>query len=359
MKATVAIFAICLSSLVASPKIHPDRSVTFSIKAPSAEEVMLTGEVVSKSTKMEREGEFWNITIGPLEPEIYSYRFVVDGVDVLDRENSSFKRWLTSDSLLHVPGIPEKPWDLQDIPHGSVHLLTYKSESLGGVQRPCRVYTPPGFEKSDHLPVSYLLHGYGDDEGAWYEVGKVHHIADHLIATGQMKPMLIVMPYGHALLSDETGDLFGRDRGNNNFDAMNKDIVEDLLPFIEKRYQCGASAEKRAIVGLSMGGGQSLGIGLRHSDLFGYVGGFSASIVSDDAERIFPAIAENPGIANERLKLLWFACGKEDFLIKRVEGFDHWLSDRGITHTYRKSDGGHEWKVWRHYLLEFLPLTFQ
>ena len=300
----------------------------------------------------------------PAQPEIYSYRFIVDGTDVLDRTHTSFKRWRSCDSLLHVPGDPPKPWDLQDVPHGTVHLHTYKSESLGGTLRRYRVYTPHPLHFANQneslpLPVTFLLHGYGDDEAAWFEVGKVHHIADHLIAAGKMKPMVIVMPFGHALLEGEDAELFSRERWGNNFDAVSTDLIKDLLPLVEASYFCGGSPEKRAVVGLSMGGGQALGIGLKHSDTFAYVGGFSSGIMAEGPERIFPEITENPKLANDRLKLLWFACGKDDRLLERNEKFAQWLTEKEITHQFKTTDGAHAWKVWRHYLTDFLPFLFR
>ncbi len=348
----------------AAPTLHPDHSVTFRVKAPNAKEVFLAGDLAPQALAMTKGDDgVWSVTTAPLAPEIYTYKFRVDGTDVLDIENPRFKVWRTSESLIEVPGDPPQSWDWVDaVPHGTVHLHSYASPTLGGTTRHFRVYTPAGYEeaKDAAYPVLYLCHGYGDNEAAWMDVGQAHRIADNLIAAKKAVPMLIVMPYGHALKKGETGDLFGRDRGNNNFEAVSADILAELIPFVESHYRTKKDAAHRGLVGLSMGGGQALGMGLAHPDTFAWVGGFSSGLADNEEAwaKIFSEVVARPEIANQKLKLLWIACGKSDFLLDRNTAFIAWLEEKKIRHTYTLSEGGHAWPVWRRYLTDFLPLLF-
>ncbi len=364
--AALCLLLTALGSLPApsAPTLHPDRSVTFRVKAPNATDVRLTSDLAPKPLAMEKgDNGVWSVTTGPLAPDIYSYKFRVDGTDVLDIENPRFKVWRTSESLIEVPGEPPRSWDWVDaVPHGTVHLHSYVSATLGGTTRPFRVYTPAGYEekKDAAYPVLYLFHGYGDNEAAWMDVGQAHRIADNLIAAQKAVPMLIVMPYGHALAKGESGDLFGPDRGSNNFDAVSTDTLAELIPYIESHYRVLKDAANRAIVGLSMGGGQALGMGLAHPGTFAWVGGFSSGIADNvnGWQKVFPEVVATPELANEKLKLLWIACGKTDFLLDRNTAFIQWLTEKNIRHTYTLSEGGHSWPVWRRYLSDFLPLLF-
>ncbi len=331
---------------IVSPQVHADRRVTFRLKAPQAKQVMvqgITGLDAQPMTKNE-EGQ-WEVTIGPLPPERYSYMFDVDGTIVTDPSNRQVKKWLTVNSVFEIPGDPPLLHELQRVPHGIVHHLIYDSQTTG-TQRGVYVYTPPAYipGASDRYPLVVLMHGYGDDESAWVEVGRVNLIADNLLAQGKIKPMIIAMPYGHPVPIDLKSEF--DDYAGQNLAKMEKDLLNDLLPFLSAHYPVAQDRTQRAIVGLSMGGGQSLTIGLHHLDQFAWVGGFSSSAPQGDRDHEFADLVADVAQTNSRIKLLWIGCGEDDFLLKRNQQFIEWLKQKGIDRTYRQSEGGHAWPVW-------------
>jgi enterochelin esterase family protein len=291
--------------------------------------------------------DVWSVTVGPVEPGVWEYSFRVDDLQMIDPGNPAIKPMREPrTSILHVPGDPPLVFDFQDVPHGVVRSHTYRSKSLGRL-RGLSVYTPPGYDKGrTRYPTLYLQHGSGDNQDTWTVHGKAHWILDNLIAQGRAKPMVIVMMDGHAAtpgIQDNTG-LFERD------------LIEDVMPFVESNYRVKTDAASRGIVGLSMGGGQSLTIGLKHAYRFAWVGGFSASVPSGDAV----ATASNDAPAtNKKLKLLWIACGKDDFLLQRNETFIATLKEKDIRHEWYLTAGNHSWPIWRGYLADFLPRLFQ
>jgi enterochelin esterase-like enzyme len=243
---------------IASPEVKADKTVTFRIRAPKATEVVLNGEWKGGGkTPMTKDDQgVWSATVGPLEPDLYGYSFSVDGMTVTDPVNPVLKPMRSPrTSVVDVPGDPPRLHEWQDVPHGTVHLHEYVSKALGR-RRPLRVYTPPGYDKDPaaKFPVLYLFHGSGDNEATWTSFGHAHFIADNLIALGKAKPMIIVMTDGHAVVGPEA-------RGRN-VEMFGKDLLQDVMPFVEAAYRTKADRESRAIVGLSMGGGQSLTVGL-------------------------------------------------------------------------------------------------
>ncbi len=348
-----------LLAQIVSPEVHADRRVTFRLKAPQASEVVVQGIAGLDARPLTRNSEGnWEVTLGPLAPELYSYVFNVDGTVVTDPSNRHVKKWLSVNSLCEVPGDPPLLHELQNVPHGVVHHHIYSSESADA-QRGVYVYTPPGYkpDATDRYPLVLLLHGYGDDESAWIEVGRANLIADNLLAQKKIQPMIIAMPYGHPLpieLRTRFDDYSAR-----NLVLMEKDVLQDLLPYLHQCYRIADDPQQSAIVGLSMGGGQSLTIGLKHLDQFAWVGGFSsAAPQGDELDQQFPQLLTDVAETNRRLKLLWIGVGEEDFLLERNQKFIVWLGDKGIEHVYEQTDGGHDWSVWRKYLAEFLPLLF-
>jgi enterochelin esterase family protein len=253
-------------------------------------------------------------------------------------------------SILHLPSQPPALHDFQEVPHGAVRQHTYYSKSLGRL-RDLVVYTPPGYDQKTRAkyPTLYLQHGSGDNQATWTTHGKAHWILDNLIAQGRAKPMVVVMMDGHAAIPGAPPPM------TNNTSMFECDLFENVLPFVEANYRVKRDAASRAIVGLSMGGGQSLTIGLNHTDWFAWVGGFSASVPK--AEGVAAASAD-PAATNKKLKLLWIGCGKDDFLLKRNEEFLATLKEKNILHEWHLTDGAHSWPVWRIYLGEFLPRLF-
>jgi enterochelin esterase-like enzyme len=343
---------------VASPEVHPDRSVTFRLQAPQASSVVVQGEFTSEAVPLQKDEKgLWSTTVGPLAPEIYNYNFVIDGVRTIDVNNPQVKTGSTPSTIQSVLVIPADQaafYDGQNVPHGKIEERWYQSKSLNSLRR-LRVYTPPGYDRdtAKHYPVLYLLHGANADESAWTLLGHVNLILDNILAAGSAKPFLVVMPFGYA----RTPVAGERTAATNSADFAN-DLLHDVIPFVESNYRADRDREHRAIAGLSMGGGQSLTIGLTHLDLFSYVVGMSAAVRPADAEKTFAGLVAKPDESNRRLRLLWTGCGTEDSLFKPNREFSEFLTKHGIEHKFFESGGAHTWMVWRRYLREIAPLLF-
>jgi enterochelin esterase family protein len=343
---------------VISPEVHADRRVTFRLRAPNAKEVVVERQGVKLAMQKDEQG-LWTVTTGPLEPDIYGYSFVVDGVTHFDPSNpATVPNYLYTASSLHVPG-PSLPWEPGAVPRGAVHHHFHHSAVVGD-DRDFYVYTPPGYdpESKKPYPVLYLLHGFSDDARAWTDVGRAHVILDNLIASGKAKPMLVVMPFGYGApeILSRTGPQF-RDVAlrQRNQQKFRETLLQDVIPMVEKLYHVSADRESRAVAGLSMGGGESLDVGLDARDHFAWVGAFS-SAVPDDPDAAFPGLDAN---TRPPLRLLWIACGSEDFLTAANRKFWDWLQARKVPFTKIETPGGHTWPVWRRNLAAFAPLLFR
>jgi enterochelin esterase-like enzyme len=336
---------------VVSPELLPDGSVTFRYQAPKAAEVKVSGQFGPESAMTKNDKGLWSVTVPAVPAGVHEYHFVVDGINVIDPQNSMIKpqRW-PSVSILHVPSRPPAPWDLQDIPHGVLHEHTYHSKALGAWRR-LIVYTPP--HPRGRLPVLYLSHGYSDNEASWSVHGKAHWILDSLIATKQAVPMLVVMMDGHAL---PPGAGSFDDYGPANSAALCRELTEDIIPLVENNYRVARKPRARAFAGLSMGGHHALTVALNHHDQFNWIGAFSAA--PPPTNSLAAGLEDATGL-NRDLKLFWIACGKDDFLFKRNNDFDALLTAKGIHHDYIQTDGAHAWPVWRRYLVEFAPKLFR
>lgn len=352
---------------VTSPEVHDDGRITFRLNAPEAKGVEVRGLDGQPTLALTRQPNgVWEGTTQKLPPELYSYTFRVDGANFTDPANRHVKKWLSCANLVEVPGMPPRLHEMTDVPHGTVHRHLYRStvaqeadnDDLQVAQRGVYVYTPPGYADSKaSYPVLVLMHGFGDDESAWTEVGKANYIADNLLAQGVIRPMVIVMPYGHPVSLDQRQEF--DDYASRNIAAMERDLLEDLLPMIYRRYRVSQEASATAIAGLSMGGGQSLTIGLRNPARFSRVGGFSSSAPQGSAAEIAEQLRGlNRQTAEKHLPLIWVACGEDDFLLDRNKKFVDWLEQSEIPHSYHQSPGGHDWIVWRKYLADFLTQAF-
>lgn len=363
-KISVAVF-ICLGVAAAtasaqppqsqfeSPIVNADRTVTFSFRAPDAREVKLNGQFASDNQVMKRdERGIWTITLGPIEPNLYPYCFIVDGVSVADPNNlQQFPNERFKNSLVDVPNDPPSPYAVQDVPHGKVDYLTYRSKTLNS-DRPLLVYTPPGYALSDHrYPVLYLVSGTTDTEETWFKVGRVNFILDNLIAAKQVRPTIVVMPYGNMLMgapgpsTPEVGAMYQR---------FSDELMHDILPLVESQYLIDTRRENRAIAGFSRGGGQSLYTGFANLEHFSAIGSFAAYLTPDLFKAKFGSLIDPSTQTNERLRLLWMGVGTEDFLFKPATEFEKFLSDHGIKHKSIVTGGGHTWMNARSYLIEML-----
>jgi len=350
---------ILLASGVAAaqPEQSPDGKVVFKIKAPKAQEVLLRGDWMDggKGVPLSKneQGE-WSIAVEGMEPDLWSYNFFVDGVKTVDPANALMKggaRYL--DSAVDVKGPAAEFQALRDVPHGTVTAHWYLSKATGKIRR-VHIYTPPGYDAKakKKYPVLYLLHGSGDSDREWSAWGRANWIIDNLLADRKAKPMIVVMPDGHPVTGT---DKEARARASQVF---MEDLIGSVMPLAETAYKVDARREMRALAGLSMGGGQTLYVGLRNLDKFASLGVFSMGIRNADFEKEHAAVFSDPAKTNRQLKVFQVMCGKADFLYKSAVALHETLDKGGIKHTWVESAGGHIWPNWRRYLRDFAPLLF-
>lgn len=241
-----------------------------------------------------------------------------------------------------------------DIPHGKIDTITYESKTVGNNRR-ALIYTPPGYSKSKKYPVLYLLHGIGGDEKEWLNGGNPQVILDNLYAQGKIVPMIVVMPNGRAIKDDRaTGNIMAPEKVQG-FATFEKDLLNDLIPFIDSKYRVYTDKDHRAVAGLSMGGGQSLNFGLGNLDTFSWVGSFSAAPNTKKPEELLP----NPDAAKSKLKLLWISCGSSDGLLPFSKRTHDYLAEKNVPHIYYIEPGVHNFKVWKNGLYMFSQLIFK
>ena len=356
---------------IESPAVDAERKVSFRLRAPNAEKVRLTGgdmpQIGGGVDLSKGENDIWEITLGPVDPGAYRYRFDIDGVATVDPVNPATSESNTNVwSLVHIPGAD---WvDAKGVPHGAVAEVFYDSKSLGSTRR-MHVYTPPNYEPDTSkmiftlpsFPVLYLLHGSSDSDDAWTTVGRAGFILDSLIASGEAQPMIVVMPAGHTRRGPGG-------RGTGIGDEFAQDFLQDIMPYVETHYRVKEGRENRAIAGLSMGGGQTLNIAMLEPESFAYVGVFSSGVFgrggsnSTDAgpswEEVHKDVLENDQ-TKQGLKLMWFATGKDDFLVERSRATVEMLKKHNFDVVYRETEGAHTWIKWRDYLREFAPQLFK
>ena len=240
------------------------------------------------------------------------------------------------------------------IPHGKIDTISYSSKTVG-VSRKTLIYTPPGYSRKTKYPVLYLLHGIGGDQKEWLKNGSPQVILDNLYNEKKIEPMIVVMPNGRAMKDDRAiGNAFDSAKVRA-FATFEKDLLNDLIPFIEKKYPVYKDREHRAVAGLSMGGGQSLNFGLGNLNQFAWVGGFSSAPNTKLPEVLVP----NPDEVTKRLKLLWISCGDEDRLMSFSSRTHDYLSARNVPHIFYVEPGGHDFKVWKNDLYMFSRLLFK
>ncbi|MES2775668.1 MAG: alpha/beta hydrolase-fold protein [Bacteroidota bacterium] len=240
------------------------------------------------------------------------------------------------------------------IPHGKIDTISYQSNTVDTIRRTL-IYTPPGYSKKNKYPVLYLLHGIGGDEKEWLNGGQPQLILDNLYAQGKIEPMIVVMPNGRALKNDRAGGNMMAPDKVQAFATFEKDLLNDLIPFIEKKYPVFTDREHRAIAGLSMGGGQSLNFGLGNLDKFAWIGGFSSA----PNTKIPQELAPNPTMAREKIKLLFICCGASDGLISFSKRTHDYLQQNNVPHIYFIEPGVHDFKVWKNGLFMFSQLIFK
>jgi enterochelin esterase-like enzyme len=355
-----------LRARVISPEVSDDNRITFRIFAPEAQSVKLYGEWLTDFTKVEtlqrNDTGLFQITVGPVPPEIYGYNFILDGVTIIDPGNPLVRRdGQRNASLVLVPGKESALYGAEKVPHGNLTKVWYNSPTLG-LQRRMYIYTPPGYEKGDmSYPVLYLLHGGGGDEDAWTTMGRAPYILDNLIAKGMTKPMLVVMPNGNAYQSAGPGDAPAaaafRPADNASYRGkFEESLVKDIIPYVENNYRVIKNKDARSIAGLSMGGGHTTTTTNNNPALFSYIGVFSAGArnVDDDYRAKLRAIKDN------KVKLYYVGCGVDDRLAYQgSKTLVEELKKIDMPYIFRESSGGHTWANWRIYLSELAPMLFK
>lgn len=344
-----------------SPVVHPDRTITFRLRAPQARTVeLLFDEWDVRSCPMQcNEEGIWSVTIGPVAPQLYQYKFRIDGFETIDPVNPAVKAGTEIyGSIVEVFGDEGSP-RFDEIRHtdgGEVHAISYRSTPLDRL-RTMIVYVPRAAleHPSRRFPVLYLRHGGGDNERSWTTDGRAAAILDNLIAEGKARPMYVVMTNG---LTDGSWAGGSTPQG---MELLETELFEDIIPLIEKRYRIHRDKRHRAIAGLSMGGGQAYVIGLRNLDYFCAIGQFSAGILSDgtfDHQRYAPGVIDDPARINRELELLWISCGTKDPRYEGHRTFAEELERRGIRFEFHTAEWGHEWQFWRLQLHDFVQRLF-
>jgi enterochelin esterase-like enzyme len=351
-----------------SPQVNADKTITLRFRAPNAKDVSVIGELDGKPHPMTRGDDgVWTATIGPLPHDVYNYQFNVDGIVAMDPANPSVKLGFGNfppANLVEVPGNGLEFDDAKPVPHGTVRIETYNSKSIGA-PRTLWIYTPPGYDRgSTRYPVFYLLHGSGNIDSSWILTGRANYIMDNLIADGKAKPMIIVNPLGYARQGVGLGPEPAAATppagpgGAVGGGLVGKDLIEDVVPYVEKTFRTLSGADNRALGGLSMGGGQTAAIGFSHPDLFHSLIIMSAG--SLNADTTYPDFFKDPAATNKQIKLLWMGVGKDDTLVgPAAKALDAVLTAKGIKHTFVVGEGRHEWVVWRHHLNDVAPLLFR
>lgn len=344
-----------------SPVIHPDNSVTFSINAPDAEDVSVRLRSLGETIPMEKdENGTWSVTTDPIPPGLHTYLFSVNGINMPDMANPNVRTsTYVESSLLDIPADPPRYDQLQDVPHGALHTRVYYS-TVEKTNRKLTVYVPAEYDLNPNqkFPVLYLRHGGGGAEKDWTIEGRADIILENLIAQGKAVPMVIVMPNGN----NNTGEYGGYDPEGIQISA--NELFNDIYPVIEKNYHVYTDRENTAIAGLSMGGGQSFYIGLGNIDRFAWIGTFSSGIFGGigsefNPEERLPDLMANPEKYNNNLDLLYMSCGDADPRVEPTKGVVETFRGKGIDVEFTTQPGGHEWKVWRAALYDFLPRLFK
>jgi enterochelin esterase-like enzyme len=364
---------------IKSPEVNSNGSVTLRLLAPKATEVLLQGNWAGgRGVAMTKDNSgVWTITTAPLQPELWAYTFSVDGVRSLDPRNYNVARdGVGFMNTVLVPGDFSAMLQPKAVPHGSMKAMWFQSTEMKAARR-MFVYTPPGYEEgTEKYPVLYLLHGSGGDEDAWPTMGIANIIMDNVIALGKAKPMIVVMPnaYANEMASlDYAGPRGWAPPGVGSGGSVGgpppmdneKAIITDIIPFVEKNFRTLPGRENRALAGLSMGSGITMTVGLKRLDVFASIGLLSAGGLRDTTaglaplEKINPKIVSDPAGTAKQLRLLFFSCGTEDPRIDGMKKAAKLLNASKIPTVMKPYPGEHEWKVWRHSLVDMSQLLWR
>lgn len=368
-----------LGKRVRSPEVSDDHKITFRLQASNAKSVLVTGDFTGKTIEMTKDADgVWSFTTEPLKPSSYQFWFIMDGLTMPDPLNTYVRPASgVYKSQVEVPGAGTEFMAFRDVPHGVLNEHWYVNRENGTARRVV-IYTPPGYGASDKsYPVLYLLHGANDFERGWTQTGRANWIMDNLIADGKTVPAIIVMPFGHEVsgaagklpevkavqemlgvkpAAAPPGAVGGGPGGLGGVGYMERDLLGNVIPLVEKEYRVVKDANHRAIVGYSMGAGHSSTIGLKHPELFSYVGIFSGAA----GENAISKALADPAKTNKDFKLIWIGCGMDDAVINGCRALDRLLTDKKVTHEFTESPGyRHDYQIWRIYLHTVLQKLFR
>ena len=356
---------------MAQPRTNDDGTVTFQYKNDSAKTVLVDVQFAGRKEMTRGADGLWTVTLGPVAPDMYPYCYVVDGVGVMDPENPQyFPNEGFKNSLLEVKSkTGTLPHDILDVPHGRVEYVNYYSKSLGATNHAI-VYLPPSYmtNMQKKYPVFYLISGTTDTEEVYYKVGRVNYILDNLLAEKQAQEMIVVLPYGNPMklkLQDAPTTVPGattKERSDEiarqmrfGGDVFSQDLINDLMPYIEKNYRTKADRDHRAIGGFSRGGNQGLFNGLTNLDKFSYLCSYSSFTSTD-----IPDVYDNAAGLNKKLHLFWLGVGTDDFLYGNARDYMEFLDKKGIRSVkeFTTDKFGHTWMNAKYFLAKTLPLLF-
>ena len=337
------------------PEIYPDGTSLFTIRAPEAKKVQLS---LGKTYDMQKDNRgLWYVTTDSLSEGFHYYSILLDDVAIADPNSETFFGMDRMASGIEIPFKGDAYYEIRNVPHGEIRIKRYYSDVLN-TWRQFYIYTPPGYDEntSEKYPVLYILHGGGEDQRGWANQGKADLILDNLIAEKKAVPMIVVMPDGNIPLSWTEGEEVLR--------VFEKEMKQSVIPFVEKTYRVKADSKNRALAGLSMGGIQTLYVGVKNTDIFSYLGVFSSGWIYPTLQKIadpqYEFMKDNADLINNNLKQFWISeGGEEDIAWKNGQAMKEKFDEYGIKYKYSEYPGGHTWPVWRNNLFNFAQLLFK
>ena len=344
------------------PRVLADGTVMFSVKAPEAQKIQIDLCGIKYDMAKSDDG-VWTVTTKPQVPGYHYYFLIVDGVSVADPASQTFYgcgRW---SSAIEIPEEGMEDFEIHDGPHGEVRTVHYYSK-VDEAWRPLMVYTPAGYDESKQdYPVVFIQHGGGEDHRGWMEQGRTAQIMDNLIAAGKAVPMIVVS--ANSYVANRNGG-FGSGYSWQGMQAFRSELLENIIPFVEKNYRVKRDRKSRAMCGLSMGGGQSFYIGLRDPNVFANVGVFSTGMFGGirgasnfDLEKEIPGILTDTKTFNEQFDVFFMSCGEQDPRIEYTRNVVQKMRDGGVEVRFNSYPGDHEWQVWRKSFHEFAQYLFK
>ena len=340
--------------------VNPDGSVSFSIRANGATRVAADICGVKYPMKQGADG-LWRVTTEPLMPGFHYYFLEVDGARFADPVSESYYGSGTVASAVEIPEPGMELFEIQDVPHGEIRLLNYKSK-LTGEWRPLQVYVPAEYNKGGKkYPVVYIHHGGGEDHRGWMQQGRVANIMDNLIAKGEAVPMIVVSVNSNVKVQG-VAPAYSRE----GMASYRQELLESIIPFVEENFRTKKGASNRAMCGLSMGGGQSFYIGLNEPSVFANVGHFSSGIFGGiaeakpmDFEKEVPGMISHVRRFNRHLDVYYVSCGEQDSRIVPTREAVDSMKKAKVDVIFESFPGDHEWQVWRKSFASFAKKIFK